>query len=134
MGSTNFFSKLASIDPIAQALNLPGAHKYAQAQAQDVQSNVGPYAGQTPTLAAANVGYAPGTTAQGATPGWTPIQATAPGNSAFNFLQKAANLSGNASGGGAALGVPTRLPSTNPISTSNQYVQAARGAQGNIYG
>lgn len=125
MGSTNFFSKLASVDPLAQALNLPGAHKYAQAQAQDVQSNAGPYAGQTPTLAAANVGYAPGTTAQGAQAGWTPTQATAPGNGAFNFLQKAANVSGNIT---PHLNGPLSMPTTPNPSSANPYVQAARGA------
>src|SRR5277367_1185280 len=127
MGSTNFFSKLASVDPIAQALDLPGAHKYAQAQAQDVQTNPGPYAGQTPTLAAANVGYAPGTTAQGATPGWTPNQATQPGNALFGLLQKGANIAGNTvpqprvGSGGFPTGVSIGAPGVP--STSNQYVQ-----------
>jgi hypothetical protein len=95
MGSDNFFSKAASIDPLAQALNLPGAHKYAQSQAQDVQTNAGPYAGQTPTLAASNAGYLPGDTANGAVVGWTPNQNTGGGNALFGELQGAANLSGN---------------------------------------
>jgi hypothetical protein len=125
MGSTNFFSKLASADPLAQALNLPGAHKYAQAQAQDVQTNPGPYAGQTPTLAAANAGYAPGSTAQGATPGWTPNQATSPGNAFFGLLQKAANVSGNVT---PHLNGPASMPTTPNFSSGNPYVQAARGA------
>lgn len=134
MGSTNFFSKLASVDPIAQALNLPGAHKYAQAQAQDVQSNAGPYAGQTPTLAAANAGYAPGSTAQGAQAGWTPIQATSPQNSLFGALQKAANVSGNIT---PHLNGPAMMPTTPNLSSGNPYVQASRGAaqnQGSVYG
>ncbi len=61
MGGSNFFSKIASIDPIAQALNLPGAHSYAQAQANaHLPASNGPYTGVTPTLAGANAGYAPG--------------------------------------------------------------------------
>lgn len=66
MGS-NFFARV------------PFTGGYRQAQAQDVQTNAGPYAGQTPTLAAANVGYAPGTTAQGAQGGWMPNQGGLPG-------------------------------------------------------
>jgi hypothetical protein len=139
MGNSNFFSKVASIDPLAQALDLPGAHKYAQAQAQDVQSNVGPYAGQAPTLAAANVGYAPGTTAQGATPGWNPINATASGNKLFSGLQSVANnpvVQGAFATNpiipsvAAKVGAPgTGTPQANP------YVTAARGAASqNQYG
>ena len=122
MGSTNFFSKLASIDPLAQALNLPGAHKYAQAQAQDVQTNAGPYAGQTPTLAASKEGYTPGgPTAQA---GWTPNQATSPGNSLFGKLQGAANVSGNATPQPWASGTIKPFTQANPgAGTSNQFVQ-----------
>jgi hypothetical protein len=124
MGSTNFFSKLASIDPLAQALNLPGAHKYAQNQAGDVQSNAGPYAGTTPTLADANAGYAPGS--KGAQPGWTPNQSTPGQNGLFSFLQKGANLSGNLSAqpSNALQGNGTGLP--QPMrGTQNPYVQAS---------
>jgi hypothetical protein len=120
MGSSNFFSKIASVDPLAQALDLPGAHKYAQAQAQNMQSNAGPYAGTTPTLADANAGYAPGT--KDAAQGWTPNQGLQ-GGGLFGLLQKNANLVGNSmpyrSGSGA---VPTGPGS---VSTSNPYVQAA---------
>ena len=139
MGSTNFFSKLASIDPLAQALNLPGAHKYAQAQAQDVQTNPGPYAGTTPTLADANAGYAPGSA--GAQKGWTPNQASAPSNSLFGHLQGIANVSGNLGStpwSGKVLPTPqngTSNPYVQGSQTVNPYVTAARGAtQGNIYG
>lgn len=142
MGSTNFFSKLASVDPLAQALDLPGAHKYAQAQAQDVQTNAGPYAGTTPTLADANAGYAPGSA--DAQQGWTPNQTTAPGNSLFGHLQNIANVSGNL-GTQPLAGryTPTPMQGTNNTyvqgsQTVNPYITAARGAaqpQGsNIYG
>src|SRR5712664_1529746 len=61
MGGNNFFSKIASIDPIAQALNLPGAHSYANAQANaHLPSSSGPYSGVAASLAGANAGYAPG--------------------------------------------------------------------------
>jgi hypothetical protein len=61
MGSNNFFSKLASNDPLAQALDLPGAHKYAQYEASANQpAATGPYAGVAPSLAGANAGYVAG--------------------------------------------------------------------------
>jgi len=70
MGTGTFFSKMASYDPLAQALDLPGAHKWQQQQAENANSTnqAGPYAGVTPTLAAANAGYAPG--GPGAQAGW----------------------------------------------------------------
>lgn len=79
MGSSNFFAKLASVDPLAQALHLPGSNKYAQQEAQDANSTgaVGPYAGVTPTLAGANSGYAPG--GPGSNPNYVPFHAQAPG-------------------------------------------------------
>ena len=123
MGSTNFFAKLASIDPLAQALNLPGAHKYAQAQAQDVQTNAGPYAGQTPTLAASKEGYTPGSTALGAQAGWTPNQASG-SNGLFGKLQGAANLSGNLTPQPWSSGNLKPLTQANPTAgTSNSFVQ-----------
>lgn len=56
MGANSFFSKLASNDPLAKSLNLPGAHGW------DNRHNVGnipptPYSGVEPTLADANAGY-----------------------------------------------------------------------------
>lgn len=132
MGSTNFFSKIASFDPLAQALDLPGAHKYAQAQAQDVQTNAGPYAGTTPTLADANAGYAPGSA--DAQQGWTPNQSTNSNRGFLGFLGKTANLSGNL-GNQPIAGrmTPTPLQGTNNTyvqgsQTINPYVTAARGA------
>lgn len=73
MGSNNFFSKLASYDPLVHALHLPGANNYMNAQARDAagRSGGGPFAGVTPTLAQANTGYAPGTA--GANPNWKPF-------------------------------------------------------------
>jgi hypothetical protein len=58
MGSNSFFSMLANHDPLAQALHLPGAGKYAQSQARgNIAPGTGPYAGQPATLAGANAGY-----------------------------------------------------------------------------
>jgi hypothetical protein len=73
MGSNNFFSKLASYDPLAHALHLPGANKYMQSQATAAAgtSGGGPYAGVAPTLAASAGGYAPG--GPGSNPDWKPF-------------------------------------------------------------
>src|ERR1700675_4026346 len=129
MGSSNFFSKFASIDPIAQALNLPGAHKYAQQQARDEAGKAGasggPYTGVDPTLAAANAGYTPG--GPGATVGWSQYQPHAQGG-LFGTLQKGANVSGNLTP--QVWGTGTRKPFTqaNPgATTNNPWVTAAQG-------
>jgi hypothetical protein len=122
MGSDNFFSKIASIDPLAQALDLPGAHKYAQSQAQDAagqtDTNGGAYTGVNATLAGANAGYAPG--GPGATPGFAPTQPTA-GNALFGHLQGAANLVGNSMPYRAGSGIVPTAPGS--VSTANPYVQ-----------
>lgn len=63
MGANSFFSMLGAHDPLAQALHLPGAGKYAQSQNRAAINNSNgttPYGGVTPTLAAANAGYLPG--------------------------------------------------------------------------
>lgn len=64
------------MDPLAQALHLPGSDKYQQlrqSQAAGASAqNPGPYAGVTPTLAGANAGYSPG--GPGAIQGWKPFQ------------------------------------------------------------
>lgn len=143
MGSNNLFARAASIDPIAQALDLPGAHKYAQSQAQDVQTNAGPYAGQTPTLGAALAGYVPGDTAHGATAGWTPNQNTG-GPGFMGSLQRGANFFGNQAPayGPGGLAAPSTSTGNNFVQNSqtanpnpamanggiNPYVTAARGA------
>ena len=89
MGTGTFFSKMASYDPLANALHLPGANKYAAQQAsQDAgRSAYGPYTGVTPTLAGANAGYAPG--GPGANAGYTPWTPTG-----LSGLQKFAATSG----------------------------------------
>lgn len=137
MGSDNFFSKIASIDPLAQALDLPGAHKYAQSQAQDAagqtDTNGGAYTGIAPTLAGANAGYQPG--GPGALAGFAPTQPTA-GNSLFGSLQRGANLVGNSmpyrGGSGIVPTSPGTVSTANPYvqgsTTVNPYVTAARGA------
>lgn len=146
MGSDNFFSKIASIDPLAQALNLPGAHKYAQAQAQDAagqtDTNGGPYTGIAPTLAGANAGYAAG--GPGATVGFRPTQPTE-GGGVLGLFQRNANLSGNltpqpwSSGGFRPLtpanpGAGFTNTNVQPSQTGNPYVTAARGASQNAWG
>jgi hypothetical protein len=149
MGSDNFFSKIASVDPLAQALNLPGAHKYAQSQAQDAagqtDANGGAYTGIAPTLAGANAGYAPG--GPGATPGFTPTQ-PAPGafqQGILGAMTKGANLSGNVTpqvwGTGQLKPFTQANPSagTNnsfvqPNTTQNPYVLAAARANQNAQG
>ncbi len=122
LGANNsFFAKLASIDPLAQALHLPGAHKYAQAQAQraagQTDTNGGAYTGIDATLAGANAGYAPG--GPGSTPGFAPTQPDRVGG-LFGALQKGSNLMGNSMPMVNANGMPTG-PGT--VSTTNQYVQ-----------
>ena len=143
MGGDNFFAKVASMDPLAQALNLPGAHKYAQAVAQRnagaTDVNGGAYTGIAPTLAGANAGYAPG--GPGAAPGWQQINLGSSPSGAGGFFTKFANLSANtnpASGGnfGTMPSVSDRnayAPSGAANVGNNQqpasaYVQAARGA------
>ena len=132
MGSSSFFTKLASVDPIAQALDLPGAHKQAQAQAQrnagQTDTNGGAYTGIGATLAGANAGYAPG--GPGAPAGWAPTQ---PNNNMglFGLMQKGATLGGapssalpgaNALRGAVGAGYQTQ-GNSNPFSTQNNYVQ-----------
>ena len=93
MGSNTFFSKIASFDPLAQALHLPGAGKYMQSQASDAagKSGGGPYQGVTPTLAGANAGYAPG--GPGANQDWKPWVAPQIGNGWQRFAANQGNIS-----------------------------------------
>jgi hypothetical protein len=115
MGSDNFFSKLASIDPIAQALHLPGSNKYAQSEAERANSapDPGPYNGIAPTLAGANAGYAPG--GPGANPNYVPFSVQRPGG-IFGGLQRIASSAGATS---PNLGEGQVLPNspTAPITT-----------------
>lgn len=84
------------MDPLAQALHLPGAGGYVHQQQQNEagKSAYGPYTGVTPTLAAANAGYAPG--GPGANPGYKPWQNMTPGGF-VGSMQKIAGNSGNMS-------------------------------------
>ncbi len=152
MGSDNFFSKVASVDPLAQALHLPGSNKYAQAVAQRnagaTDTNGGAYTGIAPTLAAANAGYVPG--GPGAPAGWTQQNSGSSPGGLFGFGMRNAGTVGRASldtlaatgdpgfTGLAAYGNTTpSYGGTTPVygRTSgvspavNPYVQAARGAQ-----
>lgn len=135
MGSSNFFAKFASIDPLAQALHLPGSDKYRQQQAQDANSTgaVGPYAGVTPTLAGANAGYAPG--GPGANPNYVPFQAKTPGG-LFGAAQRFSSAVGGttpnpddvAAGKVATPDTPGQLASTyrtgTPVNQPNTYVSS----------
>lgn len=121
MGS-GFFGKIASMDPLAQALNLPGAHKYEQSQAQaeagKAGASGGPYTGVQATLAGANAGYRPG--GPGATQGWSQYQAHDPSN----FFQKAANVSGNLTPQVWGSGTLKPFTQANPTAgASNPWVQ-----------
>jgi hypothetical protein len=120
MGSGTFFSKVAAADPLAHALNLPGANKYQETRPVEVGPNSGAYTGVNPTLAGANAGYRAG--GPGAMPGAVnaPIAYGAMGqgygsvgSGIFGNMNRFANLSANtnpASGGN--LGVVPRV-STN---------------------
>ncbi len=145
MGGNNFFSKIASIDPIAQALRLPGHDAYAKAQANaHLPGSNGPYTGVTPTLAAANAGYTPGG------PGANPWQQPQPWHQGglLGALQGGASQFGNIMdvGGNTPLG-PTSNPSfsapnfsnaspsrTGAVGQVNPYSAAAQKAGGGIYG
>lgn len=126
MGNSNFFAKAASIDPLAQALHLPGSNKYAQQEAQDANSTgaAGPYAGVTPTLAGANAGYAPG--GPGANSNYVPFQAKQPGG-IFGTAQRFSSAVGDTTPSpDAALSGKVALPSTpGGIAQSYQTGQAA---------
>jgi hypothetical protein len=93
MGS--FFQKMASYDPLAHALHLPGANKYEQQQASAAngRSGGGPYAGVTPTLAGANAGYAPN--GPGANAGWQPFKMPTIGNGWQRFSASQGNVAPN---------------------------------------
>ena len=132
MGSSNFFSKFASIDPIAQSLHLPGSQKYREQEMQDANStgSVGPYAGVTPTLAGANGGYAPG--GPGANASYTPFHAQMPGGlfgDAQRLASATAAASVNPAGGKYIPGTPQEAVATYrtgvPQGEQNNYAPAA---------
>jgi hypothetical protein len=147
MGAGNFFSKFASVDPLAQALHLPGAGKYAQSEANTAneQSGGGPYAGVAPSLAGANAGYAPG--GPGANASYHPFQAQAPGGlfgAAQRFSSAVGDTTPNPAGGSWTAANPGQIASTaqtgqpagrpNPygpgptIPNTNPFVPGAPGA------
>jgi hypothetical protein len=138
MGS-GFFGKIASIDPVAQALHLPGYNSYAKQQANaHLPGSNGPYTGVTPTLAGANAGYAPG--GPGADPMWRQPQPWHQGGflGALQGLASSANpgaAPGNLSNPGSLMSSPSR---TGPVGQVNPYSAAAqqtqRGTGGNVYG
>lgn len=118
MSSDNYFAKFASIDPLAQALHLPGANKYVQSQASQnagtSAANGGPYTGITPTLAAANAGYAAG--GPGSNTQWQQWAPSNPGG-VMGFLQKGAASSGSTTPnplGGTFFNKPTTVGGSNP--------------------
>jgi hypothetical protein len=117
MSSDNFFAKFASIDPLAQAMHLPGANKYVQSQASreagTSAANGGPYTGVTPTLAAANAGYTPGGPGANQWSAWAPQN---PGGF-FGFLQKGASSAGSTTpnpAGGTYFNKPTTVGGSDP--------------------
>jgi hypothetical protein len=134
MGSDNFFSKVASIDPLAQALHLPGSQKYAQAVAQRnagaTDVNGGAYTGIAPTLAAANAGYTPG--GPGAPVGWQQANlGSTPGwMNSFRNINSGIIPSPIANGLGSIGSTPVSPGAQqNAGNPSTAYVNAARGAQ-----
>lgn len=132
MGSNNFFSKLASYDPLAQALHLPGANGYMKSQASSAagqsSNNAGPYAGVTPTLSAAAAGYQPG--GAGSNAGWQPFQMPTVGSGWQRFAGSLQNdpLAHAVGAPGAQNGVPGQMPAAPAQPAQNAYVAAARGA------
>lgn len=133
MGSNSFFSKLASFDPLAHAMHLPGANKYEQSQTQAAAgksaNNAGPYAGVAPTLAASQAGYVPG--GVGANAGWKPFQMPTVGNSWQHFASSMNNdpLASAVGAPGATSGVPGVAPrQATGGYTPDAYAAAARAA------
>jgi hypothetical protein len=149
MGTGTFFSKIASVDPLAQALHLPGATKYAQLeQSQNAgtsAANGGAYTGAAPTLAASQAGYVPG--GPGANAQWQQWTPSRPGG-LFGGAQRISAAVGqttpNPIGGtnyGSNIGQVISTASGGPSGAQGMgYVQAARNAmaqqqqQPNLYG
>lgn len=134
MSSTGFFGKLASVDPLAQAFNLPGSHDYANAQIRaHMPSTAGPYSGQAPTLAGANAGYLPG--GPGADPMWRQPQPWHQGG-LLGAMQGVASAMPSAYASPAAAKSAMTVPSfaspaqTGPVGQINPYAAAAQKAGG----
>ena len=130
MGS--FFEKVASVDPVAQALHLPGSTSYENSQMQQQQqaaqaNGLGPYARVAPTLAAANAGYVQG--GPGATPGWQPYQYKNQGGF-LGTLQGIANTGQIVPNGTSpgTFGASTPPSAAQMNAQNSQYTQAAQQA------
>ena len=89
--NSNFFAKVADVDPVAQALHLPGsgAAQKGRLDRANAANSTGPYTGVAPTLAGANAGYVPG--GPGANTDWKPFNL---GNVGGGFFSRAAATSG----------------------------------------
>lgn len=133
MGSSNFFAKFASVDPLAQALHLPGADKYRQQEAQNANSTgaVGPYAGVTPTLAGANAGYAPG--GPGANSNYVPFQAKGPGG-LFGFAQRFSSAVGDTTANPDTIASGKVAMPGNPGQVANTFSTGVPTGAQNDYG
>lgn len=135
MGSSNFFAKFASIDPLAQALHLPGANKYAQQEAENANNTSGmavsgPYAGETPTLAGANAGYAPG--GPGSNSNYVPFKVSQPGG-LFGGMQRISSAVGATTPSpDAALSGKVALPA-GPGGVANAYQTGQGPNSANTY-
>lgn len=152
MGADTFFSKIASMDPLAHTLDLPGANKYTASQASHDAQNAkgsGPYAGVQASLTAANQGYAPGGT--GAITGWH--QPVLPTHGGFQgFMQNvAANAPvtspnpGRSSISGPGLPAPANVPAapqgqplgsifnSSPAAVAPPQRRIPQAPMGNIY-
>jgi hypothetical protein len=144
-GNDSFFAKVASIDPLARTLHLPGSNKYAQGVAQRnagaTDVNGGPFTGIAPTLAAANGGYTAGAT--GAPANWQQINLGSNPSGLFGDALKINNNVANVSPGLNAQ-KPAPFSFSNPavagpgnggtLPPSSAYVNAARGATQNTWG
>lgn len=136
-----FFEQWAQkTDPLAQALNLPGANSYsntrASQQSQAYASTL-PYAGVAPTLADANAGY----TGLGAKQGSTLAPTANPNAPTLNYdqavaytqaAQKAGQPQQAAAGVQPQLGAqPQRQPAASPFGAIQR---TATGGGANVYG
>jgi hypothetical protein len=135
MGGHNFFSKVASIDPIAQAVHAPGYNDEANYQLkQHMPGSNGPYSGVTASLAGANAGYAAG--GPGANADWkAPVPWHQGGiMGALQGAASGADPQRAIQAGPGAYGLPNTGTSTGPVGqsgyndTSASYVNAARNA------
>lgn len=145
-GNDSFFAKVASIDPLARTLHLPGSNKYAQGVAQRnagaTDVNGGAFTGIAPSLAAANGGYTAGAT--GAPANWRQINLGSNPSGLFGDATRINNQVANVApgvNGFAAHPLSFANPAVtnaqgngNALPPSSAYVTAARGATQNTWG